>query len=61
MRELKPEPGVARIKVTGSKVIVERVAGALERDIGALRTSPLMPNDREGGFHIYLVVTETRM
>jgi hypothetical protein len=59
-RQPKPEPDVARIKVTGSRVVVEKVAGALERDLGAIRTSPLLPNDREGGVHIYLAVTEVR-
>ena len=56
----RAEARAVRIKITGPKMLVESLAEAIERDYGAIRTSPILQNDREGGVHVYLVVTEVQ-
>jgi len=54
------EAEAVTIKLTGSLDMLELVLGTLEEEFYAVRTSHLMPNSPDIGYHIYLKIVGVR-
>jgi len=54
------EPEVVTIKLTGSREMLERVLDKLEPEFYSVRTSLLMPNSTDDGYHIFLKIVGCR-
>ena len=54
------EPEIVTIKLTGAIDMLELVLEKLETEFYAVRTSRLMPNSPDIGYHIYLKIVGVR-